>query len=351
MFKRSLSKPTSSPRRSTLQIETLEDRLLMASNLTGALALPQPTNVTTSQSRFTEFDVRDAAGDGTENRVLKGGALKVDFDIDVAAATSVKAVHIEAWRNGWIKTATLKTFKELDQADDVIVPLSGVTWELDPGMYTIKAKAELDDGSTIHGGFLFENIRVVSGDIVSSFFRQHYRGETFYTQTMSGDAIQVRGGGGTDTLKFDVYPYQVESINGMGYYQFDPMAGGQAIHQGQAVDYIRLDDGREIYFTGIERLEFRSLWRPTEVVPLAVEANDPYFNRQWNLHVTDVPSAWRFTRGSDNVLLVSLDTGVISYRTPKDLDSERLITFEDIEDPDQLHAWPSGHQHYGLHRR
>ena len=87
---------------------------------------------------------------------------------------------------------------------------------------------------------------------------------------------------------------------------FSPTAGGQAIYQGLAVDYVRLTDGREIYFTGIERLQ-AVVTIPNHAFPrfidLAVTPNDPDFQKQWNLQITDVPDAWRFTQGSDKVLL------------------------------------------------
>src|SRR5262249_46188123 len=47
-----------------------------------------------------------------------------------------------------------------------------------------------------------------------------------------------------------------------------------------------------------------------KTIELQVTPNDPFFNEQWDLAVTDVPDAWRFTTGSSSVLLVSLDTGL-----------------------------------------
>ena len=54
--------------------------------------------------------------------------------------------------------------------------------------------------------------------------------------------------------------------------------------------------------------------------------NDPAFVDQWDIATGDVGDAWRFTRGSDEILLVSLDTGVASSNgTPitSDLDQSR----------------------------
>jgi len=54
---------------------------------------------------------------------------------------------------------------------------------------------------------------------------------------------------------------------------------------------------------------------------------NPNFGEQWNLTVADVPDAWRFTRGSEDVLLVSIDSGIpISngVATISDLSSNRV---------------------------
>jgi hypothetical protein len=53
-----------------------------------------------------------------------------------------------------------------------------------------------------------------------------------------------------------------------------------------------------------------------------------FYLKQWNLFVTDVPDAWRFTTGSPDVLLVSLDAGLTappSGTGGDDLDPSRLV--------------------------
>ena len=45
-------------------------------------------------------------------------------------------------------------------------------------------------------------------------------------------------------------------------------------------------------------------------INLSVTTNDPEFNNQWNLHMMGVHNAWRFTTGTDNVMIGIQDTGL-----------------------------------------
>src|SRR5262249_39351127 len=149
-------------------------------------------------------------------------------------------------------------------------------------------------------------IQIKSGSVVNGDFT----GQTFDTLQMTGDGIVVRAGGGTDTLILRANITQIASINGMTVSAFSPTAGGPAIYQGLAVDYVRLTDGREIYFTGIERLQAFTLLPGTppglsgtplgtspvadnlpvlqapQIINLAIKPNDPNFKDQWNLQIT-----------------------------------------------------------------
>ncbi|MBW3599122.1 MAG: S8 family serine peptidase [Planctomycetes bacterium] len=304
---------------------------------------------------FREFTVTDAAGDGAQDRVFQGGALRVDYEFNTGwLSANVSQVAIEAWQ-GATKAATLKTFAAAQMAD-AVVPLAGWFWELAAGVYQIRAKAQLSNGLTYQSAS--RTIDVRGGSEVKG----SYQGETFSFSSLSGDAMIVHGAGGTDTLSFNLNPSSVASINGMSLSSFSPTAGGQAIYQGSAVDYVRLTDGREIYFTGIEKLQFSYYttltkypyfsYFATQTVNLAVQPNDDRFDDQWNLHVTDTPNAWRFTKGSPhNVLLVSLDTGVLPDSSKvdpgsiTDIGAWRLIT--DSSDDDNL-VGSYGHGHKAI---
>jgi serine protease len=70
-------------------------------------------------------------------------------------------------------------------------------------------------------------------------------------------------------------------------------------------DAITLSDGSEILFQGIETIQFKDI-----TVDLSVTPNDPDFNKQWNLHMTGVHNAWRFTQGNNQVAIGIADTGL-----------------------------------------
>jgi serine protease len=83
-------------------------------------------------------------------------------------------------------------------------------------------------------------------------------------------------------------------------------------------DEIKLEDGRQILFEGIEKIEFAGgvTYDLTQQVPgpnitPVVVPNDEAFNKQWDLHITGVHTAWRFTTGSaEKVLLGIEDSGL-----------------------------------------
>jgi serine protease len=88
----------------------------------------------------------------------------------------------------------------------------------------------------------------------------------------------------------------------------DNSKGGVVYNAGKGnslYDAITLSDGSEILFQGIETIQFKD-----KTVNLSVTPNDPDFNKQWNLHMTGVDDAWRFTQGSDQVAIGIVDTGL-----------------------------------------
>ena len=65
-----------------------------------------------------------------------------------------------------------------------------------------------------------------------------------------------------------------------------------------------LNNGDEIYLQGIESIS-------CEDGDIRIRANMSNSTKsQWNLQAMDVAGAWRFNRGSNDVVLVSLDTGI-----------------------------------------
>ncbi len=87
-------------------------------------------------------------------------------------------------------------------------------------------------------------------------------------------------------------------------------------------DSIMLSNGNEILFEGIDRIQFAD-----RTYTLSISPNDPYFTRQWNLHMMGVQNAWRFGTGSENVLIGVEDTGLGVSRTGQIHDDLRLPTY------------------------
>lgn len=330
----------------TLEVEALEDRLLL--NATTPVITPQ----------FLKFNVVDASGDGTPGNVFQGGALKVIYDFLPGGGTTLNKVTLEAWQSS-NKIADLGSFNS-ERLSDGYVGLQGRYWQLPAGAYAFRARADLADGSTAVSGW--KTIGVVGVAVTNGTFQ----GETFgfssvpadglVVNAVGGNAFIVNGAGGTDTLQFGIELKQVASINGMKPARFNPLTEQQAIFQGKLVDYIRLKDGKEIYFTGIERLEFKLHEVKSTVINLAVSTFDEHFADQWNLHATDVPSAWRFTKGSSNILIASLDTGVLPspdvFGDPvgqvTDINLSRLITDAHDDDSSGLDTPHYGHGHMAI---
>ena len=88
----------------------------------------------------------------------------------------------------------------------------------------------------------------------------------------------------------------------------DQPNGGVLFNPGNGTrlfDAITLSDGRQILFEDIDQISFAN-----GIINLSVVPNDPQFNQQWNLHMMGVQNAWRFTKGSSNVLIGVQDTGL-----------------------------------------
>lgn len=95
-------------------------------------------------------------------------------------------------------------------------------------------------------------------------------------------------------------------------------------------DAITLKNGNQILFEGIEKIQFANC-----TLDLAVVPNDPLFNAQWNLHMMDVHTAWRFTQGSPNVLIGIQDSGLAvdgNGSIHPDLDEPTSLPGNAIED-------------------
>jgi subtilisin family serine protease len=70
-------------------------------------------------------------------------------------------------------------------------------------------------------------------------------------------------------------------------------------------DAITLSNNNLILFEGIDAIKFAD-----GLLNLSVTTTDPLFNQQWNLHIMGVHNAWRFSTGSNQVLVGVADSGL-----------------------------------------
>lgn len=285
-------------------------------------------------NQFASFSLADASGDSTANTVFQGGALR--FSYTISGSLPVTDVYLQALQGDRV-IATLGNWSGGQDMAGAIVNLSTLT-DFGPGTYQIRAVG--------HGALGIEFDSVTQSLEVLAWNRTDgtFAADSLNYTALGGNGAIVLGRGGTDTLNLgNLDRTSVMSLNGSSLDGFNPLNGstaGQAIFGGTAFDYLTLADGREIYFQGIESLTFAD-----GQVDLQVRTNDPLFGQQWNLHVTDVDSAWRFTQGSSNVLLVSLDNGILTAPGAQggivDIDTQRLIT--DPTDDNNGASYGHGH--------
>lgn len=283
---------------------------------------------------FTNFSVLDASGDNTSTNVFESGALRLSYNL--ANAVSLSNVRLEALLSDRV-VSTLGSWNETNLSDELI-NLASFS-DFTGGSYQLRAVVRTANGQEFSSAS--QAMNVLSWNRINGTFT----GETLeYTPELGTGAV-IMGRGGTDTLNLSgISPSNIISINGISLAAFNPLSGSttnQAIFGGTAFDYINLADGREIYLQGIERLRFFD----SSIFELQVRTNDTFFGSQWNLHVSDVGSAWRFTQGVSNVLLASLDTGILTAAGASggivDIATNRLIT--DPSDDDNFNNYGHGH--------
>lgn len=290
-------------------------QLVAAATLQAELA-PKPL-------QFKRFTVADASGDSTANTLFQSGALRWSYELSDKA----DSVRLEVWQNEQATTiATADGLVNLAQ-------FSNLSGDVQVRAVATQAGQEFTSDSIA--------LRILPWQDHSSYGTSS--AETLFANSVGSGQIVV-GRGGTDTLSLDIDRASVSSLNGQSLELYDPFNSttSQAIFQGTAYDHLTLVDGRELYLQGIEALRFVD----QSLLDLQVRPNDRDSGGQWNLHTTDVNSAWRFTQGSDRVLLVSLDTGILTAPGAsggvRDLDSQRLLV--DPSDDDNYRNNGHGHQ-------
>ncbi len=154
---------------------------------------------------------------------------------------------------------------------------------------------------------LFANSPVYVGHVEGSLRADRFTytpGTGNQLTVISGNGNLNYGAGYYDSLNLasisvdQVVDYSFADING----------GGETFNLGngdRVFDYITLDNGDKFLFEGIDKVTFAE-----GEIDLTVNPNDTEYLNQWNLHMMGVQNAWRFTNGSDKVLVGVQDTGL-----------------------------------------
>lgn len=163
------------------------------------------------------------------------------------------------------------------------------------GQWVGNQECDLLTGSVKH-----KEVSYIEGTLKADTFK-YYPGSEL--TIFSGNGNVEFGEGKYDLLdlsKYDISSLDLNlaSINGGGV-EYD-LGNGERVF-----DAITLKNGDQILFEGIEKIQFADDTRELVVTP-----NDPLFNKQWNLHMMGVHTAWNFTQGSTDVLIGIQDSGL-----------------------------------------
>ncbi|NJR16117.1 MAG: S8 family serine peptidase [Calothrix sp. CSU_2_0] len=138
------------------------------------------------------------------------------------------------------------------------------------------------------------------------------------TTFVSGNGNVNFGNGGRDILDFKTIGI---SSTQASFNWATATAGGVVDNPGNGnrlFDAITLNDGKQILFESIEQIVFADTTYDLTVAnpgigigkQATVTTNDTKFNQQWDLHITGIHNAWRFTTGSAGVLIGIEDSGL-----------------------------------------
>jgi hypothetical protein len=257
---------------------------------------------------FTNFSVGDASGDGTPNTVFQRGALRFNW------STNGSNVKIYARNQA---TGTVVQLPFASQNGVILANLANQS--LSAGNYSIYATSQDAFGNI--GKSSEQTIQVLTfnpssaSSLTTGDFKDNRH--TFSNRTQGSVFI---GRGGTDIL--DLSNYSSNSVT------FNP--SNRAVFGGTAFDWLRINStGQEVYFQGYEQIRFSD-----KTTQLGITPNDPLFSQQWNLRMMDVPGAWRFTTGSNSVLLGNIDSGVNNH-----VDLSRITPHSSQSDDDSVDDW------------
>ena len=273
--------------------------------------------------------ITDASGDGSLAEVFEDGALRINFSSEgwsdyfneIHVSDRVQRVNHDPSVSASVTAKDLETGEIIDLGTQRVNP--------NQGSFLVNLKDKLNAVSTgslrdhysievnFSGGHdnrpldsFSEAITLIKpmqyganhlGDETSNKFNYSDIGSAI------GSARVYKGRGGTDFLNLEgIRSTDVLSFNGRAGIDTATASelGRQAFYGGSVFDTLSLKNGDELYLQGMERLRFSDV--TIDLTPNLDATSD----RQWNTQVMDVNGAWRFNTGSDDVVLVSLDSGL-----------------------------------------
>ena len=285
--------------------------------------------------------IYDASHDGTKKEVFEDGAIRINYDGDFLNDNRLDYSDIYDWSWGPLAStkignvqaqvnATHTTSGESVDLGTYILDLSEDRFLVDLNDKIDAAESFLDrrsnwdfdvDIDAVFGG-MRENIEdfnetltmidaldwsTFDGDIEANTFTYSDLNAYSWVGSQYDSGRIYKAAGGTDELVLDgINSADIKSFNGETFSGLTDYTtiGEQAIYQGTAFDILSLNNGDEIYLQGFERIS-------TEDDSYRIrEAMSDSTKEQWNLNAMDVSGAWRFNKGSEDVVLVSLDTGL-----------------------------------------
>lgn len=168
------------------------------------------------------------------------------------------------------------------------------------------------DSSGISNDFYGLNTVQANSLIYSGHVQGSLKADRFNYTPGAGNQLTVVSGNGNLNYGrgyYDSLNLSSVSVNQVVDYSFaDINGGGETFNLGngdRVFDYITLDNGDKFLFEGIDKVSFAE-----GEIDLTVNPNDTEYLDQWNLHMMGVQNAWRFTTGSDDVLVGVQDTGL-----------------------------------------
>ena len=285
--------------------------------------------------------IYDASHDGTKKEVFEDGAIRINYDGNFL--NNNRLDYSDVFGLSWGPLATMKLGNVQAQVNAThttsgeSVDLGTYTLDLSEDRFLVDLNDKIDaaesfldrrsnwnfdvDIDAVYGG-IKENIEdfnerltmidaldwgTFDGDIEANTFTYSDMNSYSWVGSQYDSGRIYKAAGGTDELilngidSADIKSFNGETFSGLTDYT---TIGEQAIYQGTAFDVLSLNNGDEIYLQGFESIT-------TEDHSYRIrEGMSDSTKEQWNLNAMDVSGAWRFNKGSEDVKLISLDTGL-----------------------------------------